>query len=76
MEAVEVTGAKFVIDFEACEETLTVLRGLAMRFAKDWELLDRLLSGPVRRCCVGRLAGDVEVDVPTEDPLADDRPVA
>ena len=47
-----------------------------MRFAKDWELVDGLLSGPVRRRCVDRLAGDVEVDVPTEDPLADDRPVA
>lgn len=65
-----------VIDFEAGEELLTGFRGLPMRFAKDWELVDGLLSGPVRRRCVDRLAGDVEVDVPTEDPLADDRPVA
>lgn len=68
-------GVRVVIDFEVWERVPSEPRGLAMRLAKDWELLDELSSDSVRCCCVDRAAGDA-LSTPAEESLADDRPVA
>lgn len=64
-----------LIDFDIWEWVSRELRGFAIRLANDWELPDELFSRTVLRRCGGRAADDAALDLPVEDPLADDRPV-
>lgn len=63
----EVSARRYDVDFEACGFAVTVLLGLLIRLAKDWELPESWSSGTDFCRCVARdpgvLGGSVVVVV-------------